>query len=153
MGKTWKEKLNDTTGLPRIQQLTKKSETGTIVIPSPLDVDLIMRKVAKGKLTTISDIRKALAVKYGTLTACPISTGIFVCMAANAANEDYLNGEKIFTPYWRTLRTGGMLNPQFPGGIRHQIRLLAAEGHSFIYKKKNMIVENYHWFITEDIYE
>ena len=67
--------------------------------------------------------------------------------------KDYLNGEKIFTPYWRTLRTGGMLNPQFPGGIRHQIRLLAAEGHSFIYKKKNMIVENYHWFITEDIYE
>ena len=34
------------------------------------------------------------------------------------------------TPYWRTLKAGGELNPKYPGGIAAQREKLEAEGHT-----------------------
>jgi hypothetical protein len=40
---TWQEKLNDSKGLPKVEELngkmSKKWGTGTLVIPAPLEVD------------------------------------------------------------------------------------------------------------------
>jgi len=44
---------------------------------------------------------------------------------------------------WRTLKTGGILNEKYPGGINNQKKLLQFEGHEVIKKGKNYIVENY----------
>ena len=74
-----------------------------------------MRKVPKGKLTTINEIRSALARKHRVDVGCPITTGIFAWIAANAAEEAAADGAKRVTPYWRTLKTGGELNPKYPG--------------------------------------
>ena len=46
-----------------------------------------MKKVRRGKLTTIDAIRRALAAKHGVTIACPMTTGIFAWIAAHAANE------------------------------------------------------------------
>jgi hypothetical protein len=63
--KTWREKLTDSKDLPRVEEIPKKTRktwgSGTLVIPSPREVDEIMRKIPKGKLTTINHIRSALA--------------------------------------------------------------------------------------------
>jgi len=83
-----------------------------MVIPSPAEVDEVMGRVPKGKLATISEIRACLAKKHGTDIACPMTTGIFAWIAAHAAEEGKTSGEKNVTPYWRTLRTGGELNPK-----------------------------------------
>ena len=49
-------------------------------------------------------------------------------------------GKKRFTPYWRTLKAGGELNPKFPGGLEKQAILLTCEGHAIVKKGKRMYV-------------
>jgi len=145
--KSWAEKLADNKGLPRVEKITEKMSkrwgTGTVVIPAPMEVDAIMRKIPKGKLTTINEIREALAKKYNATIGCPITTGIFAWIAANAAEEQRQKGERNITPYWRTLKTGGVINPKYPGGIKGQRKILEEEGHKVIQKGKNYIVADY----------
>ena len=86
-------------------KMSKRWGTGTVVIPAPMEVNEIMRKVPEGKVTTINEIRTVLAKKHGATIGCPITTGIFAWIAANAAEEQRLNGEENITPYWRTLKT------------------------------------------------
>jgi hypothetical protein len=50
-------------------------------------------------------------------------------MAARAAVEDIAEGNKDSTPFWRTLKEGGLLNPKYPGGAAEQAEHLKAEGH------------------------
>jgi alkylated DNA nucleotide flippase Atl1 len=144
---TWVEKLNDSKGLPKVEKITdkmsKKWGTGTVVIPAPIEVDEIMRKVPTGKLTTINDIRATLAKKHKATIGCPMTTGIFAWIAANAAEEQKQSGEKGITPYWRTLKTGGVLNEKYPGGVEGQKLLLEREGHKVIKKVKKYAVLNY----------
>lgn len=96
--------------------MTKRCGTGTVVIPSPLEVDSIMKLVRNERVITIDEIRDYLARKHGASIACPLTTGIFAWVAANAAEEDRLQGKKDITPYWRTLKNGGYLNEKYPGG-------------------------------------
>lgn len=150
--KSWQEKLNDSKGLPKVGKITgkmtKRWGTGTMVIPAPIEVDAIMRRVPKGKLITIAEIRAALADKHDVSVCCPITTGIFAWIAANAAeeaaNEADAKGKKTkTTPYWRTLKTGGELNPKYPGGIPQLRKLLEAEGHRVVAKRKRFLVADY----------
>jgi len=142
--KSWREKLADSKDLPKIQEVTGKMSrrwgSGTFVIPAPLEVDAIMREVPKGKLTTINEIRNKLAEKHGTDFACPLTTGIFAWVAAHAAEEAAAEGEKDITPYWRTLKSGGELNPKYPGAVEHQKLLLESEGHTVAQKGKKFLV-------------
>jgi alkylated DNA nucleotide flippase Atl1 len=145
--KTWQEKLNDTNGLPKVEQipdrLASKWGTGTIVIPAPTEVNQLMRKVPNGKLTTINEIRQALAQKHSATIACPITTGIFSWVSAHAAEEQHQLGQEDITPYWRTLKTGGIVNEKYPGGVEKQKVLLEQEGHSVMAKGKNFKVKDY----------
>lgn len=145
--KTWSEKLKDDKGLPQVQKITAKMSkrwgTGTVVIPAPMEANEIMRKVPKGKLITINEIRGTLAKKHGATIGCPITTGIFAWIAANAAEEKRQHGEKDLTPYWRTLKTGGVINEKYPGGVEGQKKLLEKEGHRVVQKGKKYIVVNY----------
>jgi len=132
--KTWQEKLADSKDLPRVVEITGKMSTrwgtGTIVIPAPIEVDEIMKKVSKGKLITINQIREIVARKHGATIGCPLTTGIFVWVAANAAEEAAAEGKKDITPYWRTLKSSGELNEKYPGGVEAQAARLREEGHT-----------------------
>jgi hypothetical protein len=68
---TWREKLGSTArrqNLPRVvevnEKMSKKWGEGTCVIPSPLEVDAVMKSVPRGKLITINQIREVMAKKY-----------------------------------------------------------------------------------------
>ena len=145
--KSWSEKLEDSKGLPKVEKITGKMSkrwgTGTVVIPAPMEVDEMMRRVREGKLTTINEIRAALAKKHGATVGCPITTGIFAWIAANAAEEQRQKGEKNITPYWRTLKTGGVINEKYPGGVEAQKKLLEKEGHKVVQKGKKCVVVDY----------
>ena len=123
----------DDKDLPRVGQVTGKMSkrwgTGIMVIPTPREVDALMKRVPRGRLITINEIRAALARKHKADFGCPITTGIFAWIAAHAAAEDAAAGRKRVTPYWRTLKSGGQLNEKYPGGIPALKRLLRAEGH------------------------
>ena len=66
--KSWREKLLDDKGCPRVfevnEKMSQKWGTGTCVIPTPLEVDGIMKQVPEGKLITINQIREKLAEKH-----------------------------------------------------------------------------------------
>jgi len=145
--KSWSEKLQDSKGLPKVEKITdkmsKKWGSGTVVIPAPMEVNEIIRKVPEGKLITINDIRATLAKKHGATIGCPITTGIFAWIAANAAEEEREKGKKDITPYWRVLKTGGMINEKYPGGVEAQKKLLEKEGHKVVQKGKRYVVSDY----------
>ena len=143
----------DSKDLPRVEKisgkLSKRWGEGTVVIPAPIEVDEIMRMVPRGKLITINQIREILARKHGATIGCPITTGIFAMISAHAAEEAREAGEKDITPYWRTLKTGGVLNPKYPGGIERQKQLLLKEGHKIIAKGKKYVVAEYEKKLVE----
>lgn len=145
--KSWREKLADDKGLPKVAPIdsTKSTRwgTGTCVIPAPREVDGIMREVPRGRLTTIDEIRAALARRHKATMACPLTTGIFAWIAAHAAEEARASGEPDTTPYWRTLKSKGELNPKYPGGIENLKRRLSAEGHKVIQRGKRYFVDGF----------
>ena len=145
--KSWTEKLADNKGLPKVEEITDKMSkrwgTGTVVIPAPVEVDALMRKVPKGKLVTINELRSALARRHEATIGCPITTGIFAWIAANAAEEMKQQGRKDTTPYWRTLKTGGEINEKYPGGVEGQRKLLEGEGHRVVQKGRKYVIADY----------
>jgi len=134
--KTWREKLADHKGLPKIGRVTARMRktwgTGTLVIPAPREVDAEIRKIRRGKIATLNDLRAALARKHHVDVCCPITTGIFAWIAAHAAVEDEAAGKKRVTPWWRVLKADGKLNPKYPGGVREQAVRLRREGHQVV---------------------
>jgi hypothetical protein len=145
--KSWREKLADSKGLPKVGEVTGKMTrrwgTGKMVIPAPLEVDALMKKVPKGRVVTINELRTALAARHKVDLACPITTGIFSWIAAHAAAEAEAEGVKRITPYWRTLKTGGEVDPKYPGGAGAIAKRLRAEGHKVIQKGKRWVLDDY----------
>ena len=153
--KSWTEKLNNSKSFPKILNFKHNfpcakalikwgAKPGdTVVITPPLGVDVIMKDVSKGKLITIYEICSQLAKKHNVKFCCSLTTGIFINIAANAAEEAKEKGEKNITPYWRTLKIDGVLNPKYPGGVETQKKLLEKEGFKIIKKGKKYFVENY----------
>lgn len=145
--KTWREKLADSKGGPKVCPIddTKSQRwgTGTFVIPAPKEIDELMSRVPRGKLTTIDDLRQVLTRRHGATIACPITTGIFAWIAAHAAVEAEQTGEATTTPYWRTLKSKGEVNPKYPGGIAGLKRQLAADGQKVLQKGKRFFVQDY----------
>jgi len=144
---TWQEKLQDSKGHPTISKVTGKMSRrfgeGTMVIPAPIEVDALMKTVRKRRLITIDRIREKLAAEHQVDFACPMTTGIFAWIAAHAADEAEQAGKKRITPYWRTLKAKGELNPKYPGGVENVRTRLEAEGHTVIQIGKRYFVEDY----------
>jgi len=151
--KSWSEKLRDSKGLPKVEKITGKMSkrwgTGTVAIPAPMEVNEIMKRVPEGNLITINEIRAALAKKHGATIGCPMTTGIFAWIAANAAEEQRQKAETDVTPYWRTLKTGGEINPKYPGGVEAQKFLLEKEGHRVVQRGKKYVVVDYEESLAE----
>ena len=62
---------------------------------------------------------------------------------------DEAEGRKHITPFWRTLKSRGELNPKYPGGIQGQTRRLRAEGHRVITRGKRTFIENFDKFLVQ----
>jgi hypothetical protein len=138
--KSWREKLADSKDLPKTGTatgaLSRRWGTGTFVVPAPLEVDGLMKQVPKGRVVTINDLRAALAKRHQVNFTCPITTGIFSWIAANAAAEAEAAGARRITAYWRTLKNGGVVNAKYPGGAEAVAGRLQAEGHKILHKGK-----------------
>jgi len=133
--KTWRQKLEeDHPAHGKIVAVTPKMQkrfgTGTMLIPKPLDVNTLIRKVQKGKLVTVTQIMDKLAKDAHASCACPMTTGIFLRIVAEVAEEDLKSSKKDVTPYWRVLKFDGSLNIKFPGGTQTQAARLREEGHN-----------------------
>lgn len=127
-------------GMPKIQTVT---DPGTIqkyggermYFAPPAAYDQLMKTVPPGKVITVGTLRDYLAKQAGADFTDPITAGIFVSIAAWASFQR----ETDETPYWRTLKAKGELNPKYPGGVEAQKARLEAEGHVIIQQGRKNI--------------
>ena len=107
--KTWAEKLNIDRN-PVIEKVDKAfagiRKGQTMLIPAPKMVDTYIRQIPRGKQADAETIRKDLAAEYHAETTCPLTTGIFIRIVAEAAYEEYQKGKPLdqITPFWRVIR-------------------------------------------------
>ncbi len=132
--------LNDSKDMPKIKIITdeisiKKYGGSRMLLAPPIEYDKLMKEIPKGKVVTVNLLRNHLAKKYGADFADPLTAGIFISIVAWASEQR--DGNK--TPYWRTLKSGGELNPKYPGGVDRQKDLLVAEGHTIASKGRKNI--------------
>ena len=129
---TWREKLEKKQE-PKIVDTPPKMRkfgAGKMLVPTPALVDAVMQKIPSGKLLSVKQIRERLAADFNVDSTCPLTTGIFVRISAEAAEEYMHLGRKDITPYWRVIKNDGSLNEKFPGGVKAQARRLEKEGHT-----------------------
>lgn len=132
--------LHKDTDMPKIQIITdeasiKKYGGEKMYFAPPVIYDQLMKKIPYGKIITVGAIRDYLARTNNADFTDPITAGIFVSIAAWASYQRTDNE----TPYWRTLKAHGELNPKFPGGIEAQKEKLESEGHEIIQKGRKNI--------------
>lgn len=139
--------LRDAKDMPKIQILTdqksiEKYGGDRMYFAPPMDYDRVMKRIPFGKVVTVGKIREYFAKLHGADFTEPITAGIFVSIAA-WASEQRAEDE---TPYWRTLKANGELNPKYPGGAKAQKEKLEAEGHRIVQKGRTNLryfVEDY----------
>ncbi|MGM0215489.1 MGMT family protein [Enterococcus sp. AZ109] len=132
--------LLDNKDMPKTQRVTDPKTIARyggdkMFFAPPLAYDEIMKRVPEGKVLTVNEIRNYLAMKNGADFTEPMTAGIFISIVAWAAEQRSTNP----TPYWRTLKTNGELNPKYPGGIEAQKAKLEKEGHTIVQRgRKNL---------------
>ena len=138
--KNFNAMLHDSKDMPKLQIVTdektiKKYGGERMYFATPIDYDQVMKCIPAGKLTTVGAIRDYFARENDADFTEPITAGIFVSIAAWASHQR----EDDETPYWRTLKAKGELNPKYPGGVAAQREKLEAEGHTIVERgRKNL---------------
>ena len=149
MKKSWTYKLLSKKDLPKIVdlpvKLARKYGEGTMYIPSPLEIHSIVKQIRENELVTTSWIRNFLSSLHNTTITCPLTTGIFINIVANASEED----KKYSVPYWRVLKSNGELNNKYPGGVESHKTLLEKDGYMVYVKGKTYRVKEYELFYPD----
>ena len=138
--KDFNKMLYEDKGMTKIQIVTdevtiKRYGGERMYFAPPVTYDEVMKKIPCGKVITVGAIRDYLAKKNDADFTDPITAGIFVSIAAWASCQRSENE----TPYWRTLKARGELNPKYPGGIEAQKERLEAEGHTIVQRGRKNI--------------
>ena len=139
--------LRKDNGMPKIQIITdqaaiEKYGGSRMFFAPPAAYDAVMKTIPPGKVTTVGRIRSLFAEQNQADFTDPMTAGIFISIVAWAS---FQRG-KDETPYWRTLKADGELNPKYPGGIEAQREKLEAEGHTIVCRGRKNIryyVKNY----------
>ena len=138
--------LNKDTGMPKIQIIEDKKSIEKyggkrMFFAPPKAYDEVMKLIPEGKLITVGKIREYFAKKNNADFTDPITAGIFVSIAAWASEQRSDNK----TPYWRTLKANGELNPKYPGGVKEQKAKLESEGHKIVKKGR----KNFKYYVVD----
>jgi hypothetical protein len=106
--KSWQEKLNVDMS-PHLERLEKDYAGGkkgqVMVVPTPKLVDACIRQIPKGSKVDVATIRNQIAKEFHAELTCPLTTGIFIRIVAEAAYEEYCKGKPpdLITPFWRAI--------------------------------------------------
>jgi hypothetical protein len=106
--KTWTEKFQTKKSF-EVKRVDKKfadmPEGCLMLIATPQIIDHYIRLIPKGKNVNLLTLRKDLALEHQAENTCPLTTGIFLRIVAEAAFEALQNGRKLeeITPFWRVI--------------------------------------------------
>lgn len=129
--KTWNEKLHHSKAhkVCRLDQAFADLPAGCqMLIASPLLVDAFLRTIPRGKSVSVREMRASLARDHKAEHTCPLTTGIFLRIAAEAAWERFQAGESLtkVAAFWRVVEPGSPLAKKLTCGmefIKQQRRL------------------------------
>ncbi|MBU6168203.1 MAG: hypothetical protein KGQ86_04135 [Bacteroidetes bacterium] len=130
MPKSWTEKLNvnkDPKVIRMEESFSDIPADSMMLVATPALVDDYIRKIPKGKMVDMKTLRKDLAADFHADNSCPLSTAIFVRIAAEAAFEQFISGRKLeeITPFWRVIQPGSKMASKLTFGedfLKKQIK-------------------------------
>lgn len=130
---TWSEKV-DGPGASVVKALDRPYAGHAVgdlmLISSPVEIDRRIRRLKSGTAITAAEFRQRLADREGADFACPMTTGIFLRIVAEAALEQIAAGAPFenVTPFWRVIEPESALarkvscGPAFIAGRRRAER-------------------------------
>lgn len=101
-----------------------------MLISSPVDVHRQLRKIRKGRNLTPAQFRERLAAAATADFTCPLTAGIFLRIAAEAAWQEHENGAAIedIAPFWRVVDSSHPLAKKLACGVEFIRTRRRAEG-------------------------
>lgn len=106
--KTWTDKLNEAKE-PKTKHIDMDFADipagSTMFIATPQLIDAYVREIGAGKRVNIKTLRKDLALEHKADYTCPVTTGIFLRIVAEANYEQLQQGKSVkdITPFWRVI--------------------------------------------------
>jgi hypothetical protein len=106
--KTWLEKLNENKE-PKIKRIdidfADIPAGSNMFIATPKIIDQYVKEIGFGKRVDLKTMRKDLALEHIADYTCPVTTGIFLRIVAEANYEKLQQGKSVeeITPFWRVI--------------------------------------------------
>lgn len=119
--KNWLEKLNEKKE-PKIKRIDFNfadiPANSNMFIATPQIIDNYINQIPKGKKVSVQTKRKDLAIENSADYTCPVTTGIFLRIVAEANFEKYQqeNSLKKITPFWRVIEPNSSLSKKLTFG-------------------------------------
>lgn len=83
-----------------------------MLIPSAHEMQVWIRQIPENETRTVIEMRNYFAKKHGADITCPLTSGIFLRIIAEGAEEDRAAGKTDVTPYWRVVNDNGKMPPK-----------------------------------------
>jgi hypothetical protein len=119
---SWTEKLHG--GKTAQVKRTAKAfadipEDSLMFIATPLIIDAAVQALSVGQIISLKTLRAELAAQYRAEYTCPVTTGIFLRIVAEAAWEQYGQGASLkrITPFWRVIEPDSTLAKKLSCGV------------------------------------
>jgi hypothetical protein len=107
--KSWADRMEqDHSVIKKLDKDFADMKAGSMMyISNPKTIAAYVRNIPKGKAIDLKTLRKDLAIEHRADVTCPVTTGIFLRIVAEAANEQLEQGKPItkVTPFWRVVDT------------------------------------------------
>ena len=104
---SWTEKLNCSKApiKKRLEKSVARMPAGALMyISTPQEIDAYIRQIPRGQGVSVQQMRVDLANRNKADCTCPLTTGIFLRIVAEAAFETINGGSSAdTTPFWRVI--------------------------------------------------
>lgn len=112
-----------------------------MVISTPQEIAAVAATIPEGSIMRMSDLRAEISARNHADYACPLTTGIFLRIVAEATEEALSQDKPAVAPWWRIVPDDRKLNLKLPGAGEIQRDRLIAEGWKVEPKGKNWILK------------
>jgi len=130
--KTWLDKLNENKEpqIKRIEINFADIPAGSnMFIATPKLIEQYIQEIGFGKHIDTKTLRKDLALEHNADYTCPVTTGIFLRIVAEANYEKLQQGQSVeeITPFWRVIEPTSALAKKLTFGQEFLIQQIEKE--------------------------
>jgi hypothetical protein len=127
VAKTWQQKY-DERAEPEVKPLAKAMlghEAGDVMlISTPAEIEVAVRAIPAGRSVSLAELRAGLAGRHSADFTCPLTTGIFLRIAAECS----LARDDEPMPFWRVIDAHAPLAAKLSCGPAYIAARRQAEG-------------------------